>query len=87
MAQVTPATRRGGNTFMASLRDEVATLAEEAERLRREFDHYWSPEGENVSQLEIFIDPDLYTYIHRMYTKTQDFLARVAALKEHLDDL
>ncbi len=59
-------------------------LAEEAERLRQEFAHYWSPDGENVAQLEIFIDPDLFQYIHRMYTETQDFLSRVAALKEHL---
>lgn len=72
---------------MALTREEIAALAEEAEHLRRKFEHYWSPEGENVAQLEIFIDPDLFTYIHRMYTETQDFLARVAALKEHLDEL
>ncbi len=69
---------------MSSLQEQVASLADEAERLRRKFEHYWSPDGENVSQLEIFIDPDLYRLIHEMYAETQDFLARVAALREHL---
>ncbi len=64
-----------------TLYEHIRQLAEEAERLREEFAHYWSPEGENVSQLEIFIDPDLFQYIQKMYTETQDFLARVAALK------
>ncbi len=72
---------------MTSTREYLQALAEEAEELRRKFEHYWSPEGENVSQLEIFIDPDLYKYIHEMYTATQEFLARVAALKDRLEDL
>ncbi len=68
-----------------TLVQEIRQLAEEAEALRKELAHYWSPEGENVSQLEIFIDPDLFQYIQRMYTKTQEFLERVAALKRHVD--
>ncbi len=68
-----------------SLLQRVRELAEEAEALRAEFAHYWSPEGENVSQLEIFIDPDLFQYIQRMYTKTQAFLERVAALKSQVE--
>ncbi len=71
---------------MSSMREYVEALAQEAEALRRKFEHYWSPDGENVSQLEIFIDPDLYKYIHEMYTETQEFLGRVAALKDRLDD-
>ncbi len=71
---------------MTSIREQIQALAEEAEQLRKKFEHYWSPDGENVSQLEIFIDPDLYQYIHQMYTETQDFLARVAALKEQMEE-
>ncbi len=62
----------------------IAGLAEEAEHLKEQFAYYWSPEGENVSQLEIFIDPDLYQYIEKMYNDAQSFFSRVAALKEHL---
>ena len=67
------------------LTQTLAQLVEEAERLQEQFAHYWSEDGENVSQLEIFIDPDLYQYIERMYKDSLSFFARVAALKALLD--
>ncbi len=67
-----------------ALLDTIAALAEDAKRLQKEFAHYWSPEGENIAQLEIFIDPDLFQYIKRLYDETQSFLERVAALEEYL---
>lgn len=69
----------------SDLKQTLAQLIEDAERLQQQFAYYWSEDGENVSQLEIFIDPDLYQYIERMYNDAQSFFARVAALKATLD--
>ncbi|NPA91835.1 MAG: hypothetical protein GXO55_10380, partial [Chloroflexi bacterium] len=59
------------------LRKTLESLIADARRLQKEFEYYWSPEGENVAQLEIFIDPDLYQYIERIYKDAQAFFARV----------
>ncbi len=68
------------------LRRTLKSLIADARRLQGEFQHYWSPEGENVSQLEIFIDPDLYRFIERIYKDALDFFARVEALESLLDE-
>lgn len=57
-------------------------LAAEASALDSRIDHYWN--GEGISQLEIFIDPDLYQYIHRWYQESRAFAQRVAGLKDLL---
>ncbi len=67
-----------------NLQDIVLQLAQDAKRLKEEFAYYWSPEGENIAQLEIFIDPDLFQYIKRLYDETQAFLDRVAALEDQI---
>ena len=64
----------------------LSALISDARRLQKEFQHYWSPEGENVSQLEIFIDPDLYQYIERIYKEALDFFARVEQLENLLPE-
>ncbi len=67
-----------------SLEATIAELVKDAKRLKEEFAYYWSPEGENIAQLEIFIDPDLFQYIKRLYDDAQAFLERVVALEEQL---
>lgn len=65
------------NADLAHLLNE---LAAEANALDSKIDHYWH--GEGISQLEIFIDPDLYQYIRRWYDESRAFAQRVANLKE-----
>lgn len=54
-------------------------LAADAASLDAAIERYWTQEG--VSQLEIFIDPDLFQYIQRWYSESRAFAQRVAALQ------
>ena len=64
----------------AELARQLNELAAEAKALDDKIDHYWH--GEGISQLEIFIDPDLYQYIRRWYDESRAFAQRVAGLKD-----
>lgn len=45
--------------------DQLDTLAQDAATLVKNLHYYWEDEG--VSELGIFIDPDLFQYLDRLY--------------------
>lgn len=58
--------------------DRLEELAREAGQLVEHLEHYWHEEG--VSELRIFIDPDLYQYLDRLYRESYDFAVRCQEL-------
>ena len=63
----------------ADLKAQLNQLATDAAGLDAAIERYWTQEG--VSQLEIFIDPDLFQYIQRWYAESRAFAQRVANLQ------
>lgn len=66
------------------MQDEIADhldeLAKEARQLSKDLEYYWVDEG--VSQLSIFIDPDLYQYLDKLYHESLSFAHRCQGLAE-----
>jgi hypothetical protein len=66
------------------MQDEIAdhldTLAKEANQLSKDLEYYWVDEG--VSQLRIFIDPDLYQYLDKLYHESLSFAQRCQSLAQ-----
>lgn len=60
--------------------DQLEALGREAAQLARNLETYWVDEG--VSELGIFIDPDLYQYVEKLYREARDFAIRCQALTE-----
>jgi hypothetical protein len=58
--------------------DQLDDLAQNAAELVKNLEYYWDEEG--VSQLGIFIDPDLYQYIDRLYHESLAFAVRCKQL-------
>jgi len=69
----------------ADLKAQLSQLAADAAGLDAAIERYWTQEG--VSQLEIFIDPELFKYIQRWYVESRAFAQRVAALQVSVSQL
>jgi hypothetical protein len=59
---------------------QLEVLAQEAARLEANLETYWVAEG--VSELGIFIDPDLYQYLDKLYHESRAFAVRCQGLAE-----
>ena len=64
---------------------QLERLAADAEQHTKNLRFYWDDEG--VHQLGIFIDPDLYQYVEKMYSESLAFAERCAALTALAQDL
>ena len=64
---------------------QLDEIAAEADNLVKNLDHYWN--GEGVSELGIFIDPDLYQYLERLYIESVAFATRCRDLHGLADQL
>jgi len=53
---------------------QLDEMAAEANTLVKNLDYYWN--GEGVSELGIFIDPDLYQYLEKLYHESLAFATR-----------
>ncbi|MCS6843253.1 MAG: hypothetical protein NZ528_02875 [Caldilineales bacterium] len=64
------------------MQEEIAArldaLAQEATRLVQNLETYWVTEG--VSELGIFIDPDLFQYLDKLYRESRAFAERCQGL-------
>ena len=69
----------------ADLKAQLNQLATDAAGLDAAIERYWTQEG--VSQLEIFIDPELFKYIQRWYVESRAFAQRVAGLQTAVSQL
>jgi len=69
---------------MADLTDKIQGLAAEGAQLAQDWDFAWSEDGENVQQLGIFIDPELFEIIESLYKRSRDFAQKVALLKNEV---
>lgn len=69
----------------ADLKAQLNQLATDAAGLDAAIERYWTQEG--VSQLEIFIDPELFKYIQRWYAESRAFARRVANLQTAIGEL
>lgn len=58
--------------------EQIERLAADAEQHAKNLRFYWDDEG--VHQLGIFIDPDLYQYVDKMYSESLAFAERCAEL-------
>ncbi len=71
------------------MRDDIAaqleTLAQEAAKLETNLETYWVTEG--VSELGIFIDPDLYQYLDKLYHEARAFAVRCQSLANLAEQL
>lgn len=67
------------------LKAQLSQLAADAAGLDAAIERYWTQEG--VSQLEIFIDPELFKYIQRWYVESRAFAQRVANLQTAIGQL
>ncbi|MEA3337028.1 MAG: hypothetical protein U9R25_14045 [Chloroflexota bacterium] len=65
--------------------DQLDDLAKQAEALAKNLAYYWDEQG--VSQLQIFIDPDLFQYIDRLYNESREFALQCTALSALADKL
>ena len=64
---------------------QLDALAAEASTLVKNLDYYWNDEG--VSELGIFIDPDLYQYLEKLYHESLAFATRCQNLQGLADQL
>lgn len=64
---------------------QLDEMAAEADKLVKNLDHYWN--GEGVSELGIFIDPDLYQYLEKLYRESLAFATRCQDLHRLGDQL
>ena len=66
------------------MHDDVAErlelLAGQAKQLVKDLEYYWDDEG--VSQLQIFIDPDLFQYLEKLYHESHGFAVRCQELAQ-----
>ena len=60
--------------------DQLDTLAQDAAALVKNLHYYWDEEG--VSELGIFIDPDLFQYLDKLYHESLAFAERCQRLGE-----
>lgn len=58
--------------------EQLHALAQDATQLARQLRYYWEDEG--VSELGIFIDPDLFQYLDKMYHESLAFAQRCQQL-------
>lgn len=66
---------------MASdIADQLDELAQEASTLVKNLEYYWTDEG--VAELGIFIDPDLYQYLDKLYHESHAFATRCQGLAD-----
>lgn len=61
-----------------TIAEQLEQLAAEARTHAGNLAHYWDVEG--VHQLGIFIDPDLYQYVERLYRESLAFAQRCGEL-------
>lgn len=66
--------------MQGNMADQLEALAREAAQLSRNLETYWVDEG--VSELGIFIDPDLYQYVEKLYREARDFATRCQVLAD-----
>lgn len=59
--------------------DQLDQIAAEATQLVKNLEYYWDEEG--LSQLSIFIDPDLYQFLDKLYHEAHDFATRCRELE------
>lgn len=62
----------------SDIASQLDGLAAEATTLVKNLDLYWN--GEGVSELGIFIDPDLYQYLEKLYQESLAFATRCQGL-------
>ncbi len=60
--------------------DQLDALAQDAAALVKNLHYYWDEEG--VSELGIFIDPDLFQYLDKLYRESLAFAERCRGLAE-----
>jgi hypothetical protein len=60
--------------------DQIDALAQDAAVLVKNLRYYWDEEG--VSDLGIFIDPDLFQYLDKLYHESLVFAERCQKLGE-----
>jgi hypothetical protein len=58
--------------------DQLDALAQDAAVLVKNLHYYWDEEG--VSELGIFIDPDLFQYLDKLYRESLAFAERCQGL-------
>lgn len=63
-----------------TIAEQIERLAADAQQHAKNLRYYWDDEG--VHQLGIFIDPDLYQYVEKMYNESLAFAERCTALNE-----
>lgn len=63
--------------------DQLDALAQDAAVLVKNLHTYWDEEG--VSELGIFIDPDLFQYLDKLYHESLAFAERCQGLAELAD--
>ncbi len=61
---------------------KAKALASEGAQLAKDWDYAWSEEGENIQQLGIFIDPELFEIIETLYKRSRELALKVAALTD-----
>ncbi len=66
---------------MTDWTDKLRELAAEGSELAQAWDFAWSEDGENVQQLGIFIDPELFEIIESLYKRSRNFAQKVALLE------
>ena len=62
-----------------TITEQLAEISKDASVFAANVERYWNEEG--VSQLEIFIDPELYKFIRQWHNESVAFAQRVAELK------
>ncbi len=70
---------------LEGLSQELKSVSTGGKELLQNLDEWWNDEG--VKDLEIFIDPDLYQYIEKIYTESVRLAKRCAGLDEWVDKL
>ena len=69
----------------SDIASQLDELAAQASTLVKNLDKYWN--GEGVSELGIFIDPDLYQYLDKLYHESLAFATRCQGLSNLADAL
>lgn len=65
---------------MTNHAEQIPQIAADARQLVANLRYYWDDEG--VHQLGMFIDPDLYQYVEKMYLESLAFAERCASLAD-----
>lgn len=68
----------GNMNSRSDIADHLDELARAAAHLAGNLDYYWTEEG--VAELGIFIDPDLYQYLEKLYRESLAFAQRCQEL-------